>query len=231
MSGSLLLGRRSYSRLTAVALLVVAGLAFAQTPQVIRWTPGCVGCSQAYSNGMVVRAISIPGIVTIAAELRLSASPEALVKIENLTGASVDVLPSLFQIQIVTPKPRILQPLNIEKELAKSRFWSNIRAGATGAASGAGTTQSTGTVTDQNGNTSRVTINTPNDPSVGARNVAEVRRQQAEREAYLTDSILRSNTLPAGGKILGRVQFQSGKATSAILRIPLGPNIYEIPFE
>ncbi len=149
---------------------------------------------------------------------------------------SFDVLPSkITALETATGRP--LKVIDKAAAMLRSRRWQAAAAALSGANAGlqdVNNTRSTATVTDSDGNSSTVYVQTPN----GNRNVDRNNRQVAENRAALDslasqyDSVaLKAETVYPGQFVKGFVWLSKPKGKLVTVRIPMGGEIYEFSFD
>ncbi len=104
-----------------------------QETQEAKHTIFCIeahGCTQQFLNGSVVKIISFSGM-EIAVFMNPAFSPylSATIVVQNDTNGPVDVIPSDFALEVVTPKPKTLHcvaPEKVAMSLNGGRLYAQI---------------------------------------------------------------------------------------------------------
>lgn len=202
-------------------------------------------CAHQFVNGHQVKILTSDGL-TVTASLAIGHKyTRADVSVFNGTAANVDVLPTNFELEEVTPKQKTLAYVDVGKVMryAKKRVaWGNALT-----AMGAGmqrqqtttNTTSSGTIntTDSDGTNSTgvydgSSTSTTSSPDYAAQARAdEAIRQNNAALAALNGDALRANTVVPNSGVRGFVFFERDKKVqSLVLSVPVGTTLYKFPF-
>ena len=207
------------------------------------------GCAHQFLNGRKIKTLTADDISVSVSMVDTGKYFRADIAILNTSIGNFDVLPGTFTIQETAPKEKVLASVDVGKIIhsAQRRMaWGNALAGM-----GAGmqrqqtttNTTSAGTVdvnssdgTYASGTYSGTSTSTTSAPDYAAQaRTNEAIRQRnavlAIQSSQLSDSALRSNTVPPGQTVSGCVFFErKGKATSIVLSAPIGEKVFKFPF-
>jgi hypothetical protein len=155
-----------------------------------------------------------------------------LVLIVNKSPQRFVVDPAAFFAKIETPKPFFLITIPADKVAKSMESEGRWRSAMSLFLAGMATRQTTGTVTDQTGNQSSITLTEPDrqaqrnaQQSVRDRNVANQAASNTIR-----DIGLRANTVFPETSLLGWVFFEKKKFNSLTIGVFTGLAMYEFPF-
>jgi hypothetical protein len=207
------------------------------------------GCAHQFLNGRKIKTLTADDISVSVSIVDTGKYFRADIAILNTSTANINVLPGTFTIQETAPKEKVLASVDVGKIIhsAQRRMaWGNALAGM-----GAGmqrqqtttntTTDGTVNVNSSDGTyasgtysgTSTSTTSAP-DYAAQARTNEAIRQRNALlaiQSSQLSDSALRSNTVPPGQTVSGCVFFErKGKATSIVLLGPIGEKVFKFPF-
>lgn len=223
-------------------LLVLSIGAYAQTPtsenKTIRWgawsgTDGC--CLNYLKDGVLITEYYDDRL-----GYSISLHPDkdkkylfVLIVMQSYSDTPFTVYPENFHLRMTEPVNKTyaaLSPDDVMKEINKRGQW---RMGIAAALSGVATRQTTGTVTDSQGNTADVRISEPDYEGQNrtANQAADKQANNAARAAVVQNSALRANTVRKDQIIGGVVFFKKDKlAPGFILSFTIDNTTYEIPY-
>jgi hypothetical protein len=155
-----------------------------------------------------------------------------LVNIQNKSTHRIIVNPGSASVKIQTPSPQLLLTIpadKVAKAMEHSGRWRNV-LGAFFA--GMARQTSTGSITDQYGNQSTVTLSEPDYAAQqNARMAARGRNRVNQNSAAIIRDIgLRANTVFPNTDLIGWVFFEKKKFASLTVSIFTGQAMYEFPF-
>lgn len=151
----------------------------------------------------------------------------------NHTEKPITIYPEHFQIKMSAPVNKVYNALDTEtvaKKIKNQGRWRSILAAGL---AGMATRQSTGTITDNRGNTATVIITEPDHAAQrNARRSREAREVANQTKADKADKwALKTHTLFKGETVDGAVFFKREKlAPGMILSFTIGDTIFEIPY-
>lgn len=234
------------------AAMLSSSLARAQSaqPTVIRWQDAS-DRTEVLIQGQVVRGVGIEGVHIMAALEDTGHEMRALVAVANDSKQPVNVIPSAMTLEVTKPEEKTLAyiaPGKLAQAKLRTPWLAVLGAGLQGAAAGmqqqpTSTSTTTGTITGNDGSSAKVdtTTTTTSSPDAAAqeetqeriaRNARQARQQREAVANQVENTALLANTLFPGKHIMGWVYFRRAKhCTNAVLRIPLGAYVFEIPFE
>ncbi len=228
---------------SSVPAVLLACVALAQTPAptVVRWQRDGKDADAFLVQGEFVEALE-RGELIVSASLRDTGQKmQANVAVVNKTGHRIDVVPSAMTLEVTKPEQKSLAYQDPEKLAAsirhKGRWTDALVGGLAGAGGTTQTSETSGTVTMDDGSTGTVNATTTtrtHDQAAVDRAAAQVERKRRVRDAEaskLAATALLSNTLLPGGRIIGAVYFERTKHhDEAVLRVPVGDYVFEFPF-
>ncbi len=142
------------------------------------------------------------------------------------------VNPASAFVRIQQPKPNLLLTIpseKVAKSMEKRRRWRSMLASFL---AGMATRTSSGTITDEYGNQSTVTLSESD--KIAQRNAREAdveRRARNQTSAEIIREIgLRSNTVFPKSKLMGWIFFEKKKFTSLSVGVFTGEAMFEFPF-
>jgi hypothetical protein len=233
----------------AVCISPLAGQQNERNSQVIVICDEGGACAHQFVNGRKIKILTTDGITVSVSMLDTGKYFRADIAILNTSTANFDVLPSTFTIQETAPKEKVLAYVDVGKIIHSAQrkmAWGNALTGM-----GAGMqrrqtttdTTSSGTVSvnSSDGTYASGTYNGSSTSTTSAPDyAAQARANEAIRQrnavlaiqsSQLSDSALRSNTVPPGQTVSGCVFFErKGKATSVVLSAPIGEKVFKFPF-
>jgi hypothetical protein len=220
-------------------LLVLPSLSFGQTQPpkpdwpTITWKPGAPGTDLVLMQGHEVKTFTHANGTMIAVLLNDDGRYLAfLVFVVNKSPQRFVVNPVSFFAKIETPKPMLLLAIPVEKVAKSTESEGRWRSTLGMFLSGMATRQTTGTITDQQGNQSTVTLAEPNTQAQSAaqRNARERSADNRSRADIMRDIGLRANTVFPQTSLAGWVFFEKKKFTSLTIGVFTGLAMYEFPF-
>jgi hypothetical protein len=240
--------------ITTAVLLSLSFAAIAQNPSdkptsKIALCDENAGCDHQFIDGQKFKMLTSDGLTVTVAMTEVGKYVRADVSVFNGTATNVDVLPTGFDLEEVTPKQKPLTQVDIAKLMrsAQARMaWANALT-----AMGAGmqrqqtttNTTSNGTVnatasdgTYANGTyhgTSTATTSSPNyaaqaqaDETIRQRNAALV-----NLNGQLSHVVLKANTAIPNQSVRGVVLFERDKKEESVMfSLPVGGTVYRFPF-
>ena len=193
---------------------------------------------------MRVKAVKLPSIEVSITVIPRDGHFDAVMDVRNKGSKPIDLVPSIFTIQMTNPTGNVLAALPPDRVMAKRSVLDMIAAAGAGAGQGwsdasqKGTT--TATITNPDGTVSRVEIpnNGPTQQEIDQRaRVANNRQKDANARAAYNEGIskmaLLPNTVYPSTDISGTVFFpiEKKKYSQIIIRLPIAGTVFEFPFE
>jgi len=240
--------------ITLTVLFAVASAASAQTQAnkpaaKVLLCDENTGCTHQYIEGKKFKVLTSDGLTVIVSMAITAKYTRADVSVFNGGTAAVDVLPTDFQLEEVTPKPKLLAYIDaakIIKSAQKRVAWGNAltamggsmaRQQSTTTTTSAGTVNasssdgSSGTGTYNGTSTSRTS--TP-DYAAEARADETIRERNAalaSLSGQLSHAVFKANTVLPNQAVRGIVLFEKDKKTQTLMfSVPVGGTVYEFPF-
>ncbi len=221
--------------------MLLAAAALAQTPTptvptVVRWQEEATHRAEFFVQGQLIHAVERDGLIVSACLEDADHQMRALVAVVNNSKQPIDVIPSSMALEITSPEIKTLpfvDPQKVARSKGHVSRWAYVFAAMAGM--GGQQSTSTGTVTMDDGSTGtfNATTTTPN-TAAKERALKDIERSRVRKEATahaVEDTALLPNTVLPGSRIIGWVYFAGTKRhTDAVLRIPLGNYIFELPF-
>jgi hypothetical protein len=237
---------------TLALALVVSCVASAMAQQPTSKVLICdenAGCAHQFINGHKVKILTSDGLIVTASLATGNKYNRADVSVFNGTAANVDVLPTNFGLEEVTPKQKTLAYVDARKIMhsAQKRVaWGNAltamgagmqRQQTTTTTTSGGTidtTNSDGTYSTGDYNGSSTSTTSAPDYAAQARANDTIRQNNTALAAFnseLSRDALRANTVLPNSGVRGFVFFERDKkAQSMTLAIPIGETVYKFPF-
>lgn len=236
----------------ALLALTVSCVAFASaqqpTPKVLICDENA-GCAHRFINGHKVKILTSDGLTVTVSLVHNDKYTRADVSVFNGTGANVDVLPTNFGLEEVTPKQKTLAYVDVRKIMRSAQrrvLWADALTGmgagmqrqetTTTTTSGGtiDTTHSDGTYSTGDYNGSSTSTTSSPDYAAQAQANETINQNDAALTAFntqLSRVALRANTVLPNSGVRGFVFFERDKkAQSVILAIPIGETVYKFPF-
>jgi hypothetical protein len=235
--------------LLALAVSCVASASAQQpTPKVIICDENA-GCAHQFINGHKFMTLTSDGLTITASLASNDKYIRTDVSVFNGTAANIDVLPTNFGLEEVTPKQKTLayvDPRKIMRSAQRREAWANALT-AMGASmqsqQSTTTTTSSGTIdttnsdgTHSTGDYNGSSTSTTSSPDYAAQAQASetIRQNNAAVAAFntqLSRDALRANTVLPNSGVRGFVFFERDKkAQSVTLAIPIAGTVYKFPF-
>ncbi len=235
-------------------LLAVASAASAQTqadnpaPKIILCDENA-GCAHQYIEGQKFKILTSGGLTVMVSMAMTAKYMRANVSVFNGGTASVDVLPTEFHLEEVTPKPKPLvyvDAAKIIKSAQRRMAWGNAltamgssmaRQQSTTTASTTGTINASGSdglsATGTYNGTSTSRTSSP-DYAAQARADETIRERNAalaSLSGQLSHEVFKANTVLPNQTVRGIVLFERDKKVQSLMfSMPIGGIVYEFPF-
>lgn len=236
-------------RWPALLLLVAASVMAQQNTQMPITCDEGNGCAHQFVNGQKFKILTGDGFTVTAAVRGNAKYLRVDVSVVNNSATSVDILPTTFSVDEVTPKDKSLayvDPQKIMQSIQRRTAWSNaLTAMGAGMQREQSTTNTTnmGTVnisasdgTSATGTYNGSATSTTSKPDYAAQAradeaIRERNAQVATLNGNLSRMVLRANTVAPNQSVSGFVIFESDKKVkSLILSIPIGSVVFKFPF-
>lgn len=207
------------------------------------------GCAHQFINGLKFKILTGDGLTVTASMVATPKYIRADISVLNGTTASIDVMPTTFQLEEVDPKQKSLAYVDAGKIMLSAQkrvAWGNAltamganmqRQQTTTNTNSTGTvnaTGSNGTYTTGTYNGSSTSTTSSPDNAAKARADETIRQNNAALAALnnqLAQVVLRANTVLPNQSVRGLVFFERDKkAQSVVLSIPAGDTVYKFPF-
>lgn len=238
--------------LILLALAVTGASAQSSPSPTVRWAPDGPGMDKFYVDGKMVKTITFDGITVWVSigDQRLGTERVhydkmvAHLGIVNRSDKRLEIAPENIRVEILQPRPRLLQREEAKKIAGKIKNWSAFSAAMGQIAASQQTVQSqssgqqSGTVygPGASGTYSGTSSTTTTSPDYAARRRADAQAEDLMRSAGaagadLVRLELKQNTIMPGQEYGGMVIFErEKKAEEAIVRISFDGKILELPF-
>jgi hypothetical protein len=239
---------------TFAVLLAVVSVSLAQTPP-DKPAPKALlcdenaGCDHEYIHGQKFKMLTGGGLTVIVSMAMTEKYTRADVSVFNGGTAPVDVLPTGFHLDEVTPKTKPLTYVDAAKIIRSAQrrvAWGNAltaMGGSMARQQSTTTTNSNGTVnasssdgssaTGTYNGTSTSTTSSP-DYAAQARANDAIRQRNAalaSMSGQLSNEVFKANTVPPNQTVRGIVLFEKDKKTQTLMfSLPIGETVYEFPF-
>jgi hypothetical protein len=218
--------------LALVVVLPVQSQAQDQKWPTLTWRPDHPQCDAAILDGHEVKGIRFKGTDIIVVLDDTGDYLAFLVSVVNRNDYRLIVNPASASARIQAPKPSLLLSIPADK-VAKSMEHQGRWKSMLGVFfAGMATRQTTGTITDQFGNQSSVTLSEPD--TSAQRNAQRAAAERANRNRSAAEIIreigLRANTVFPNTSLSGWIFFEKKKFTSLTVSIFTGEAVFELPF-
>jgi len=235
-------------------LFAIASVAPAQTqadkpPSKVILCDENAGCTHQYIEGQKFKILTSDGLTVIVSMAMTAKYTRADVSVFNGGTTNIDVLPTEFHLEEVTPKPKPLayvDAVKIIRSAQKHLAWGNAltaMGGGMARQQSTTTTNSTGTInaSDSDGATATGTYNGTStsvtsspDYAAQARAAETIRERNAafaSLSGQLSHEVFKANTVFPNQTVRGIVLFERDKkAQSLMFSAPVGGTVYEFPF-
>jgi hypothetical protein len=207
------------------------------------------GCGHQFIEGHKFKILTSDGLTVTVALAIMDNYTLADVSVTNAGATPIDVLPTGFHLEEVSPKPKALPSVDaasVMKSAQRRVAWGNALTAMGGSMARQQTTTNTndnGTVnvSSSDGTTATGTYNdtgtsTSSTPDYAAQARAnEVIRQRnaalAAMAGKLSSDVFEANTVLPNQTVRGIVLFEKDKKTqSLLLSLPIGGTVYQFPF-
>jgi hypothetical protein len=240
--------------ITLVMLFAVAFAASAQTPAdkpapKVLLCDENAGCGHQFIDGHKFKILTSDNVTVVVAMAITDKYTRADISVFNGGTASVDVLPTGFHLEEVTPKPKPLayvDAANVIKSAERRVAFGNVLTAIGGGMArqqSTTTTNSNGTVnasssdgTSATGTYNGTSTSTTSSPDYAAQAQAnETIRQRnaalASLSGQLSSEVFKANTVLPNQTVRGMVLFEKDKKTQSLMfSAPIGGTVYEFPF-
>jgi len=240
--------------ITFVVLFALASISLAQAPAdkpapKVLLCDENAGCGHQFIEGQKFKILTSDGLTVIVSMAITEKYTRADVSVFNGGTASVDVMPTSFQLEEVTPKPKPLAYVDAAKIIKSAQrrvAWGNAltaMGGSMARQQSTTTTNSNGTVnasgsdgTMATGVYSGTSTSTTSSPDYAAQARAnEAIRQRnaalASMSGQLSSEAFKANTVLPNQTVRGIVLFEKDKKTQSIMfSLPIGATVYKFPF-
>ena len=240
--------------ITLAVLLAVPSTSLAQTPTdkpapKILLCDENAGCEHRFIDGQKYKILTSDGLTVIVSLAITEKYTRADVSVSNGGTASVDVMPTSFQLEEVTPKPKTLAYVDAAKIIKSAQrrvAWGNAltaMGGSMARQQNTTTTNSNGTInasssdgTTSTGSYNGTSTSTTSSPDYAAQARAnEAIRQRnaalAAMSGQLSSTVFKANTVLPNQTVRGIVLFEKDKKTQSMMfSLPIGATVYKFPF-
>ncbi len=228
---------------------------------VFRWVNGAPNCSRTFSDGKQNLTIQA-NYLTVQASMDVKAtefvkSTRANITISNNSNMPVDLLPQPAQLVMLSPKVKVLNPLDTEQLAQKVEHSGNLKAGWVKFWGENATTPVTTTVVgannagffpygnpywvsgvtppviSRNGNITSITTNVP-DYAAQARALIkadQIHNRSAAEADSMRQAAIGPTTVKPGESVGGALNFEQSNFDHALLVVPVGNAVFQFDFQ